>query len=80
MPYTAEQLAALGITDPTQLNLLYWNGTAWAGLLPCGGCTIDTANKTVIVTAAHFSDFALVGPSTVVTPVAKVVFLPLVGR
>ena len=80
VPYTAEQLAALGITDPAQLNLLYWNGTAWAGLLPCSPCSIDTANKMVIVTAAHFSDFALVGPSTVVTPVAKLVFLPLVGR
>ncbi len=80
VPYTDAQLAALGITDPTTLNLLYWNGTAWTGLLPCGGCNIDTANKTVIVTAAHFSDFALVGPSTVVTPVAKLVFLPVVVR
>jgi hypothetical protein len=80
VPYTAEQLAALGITDPTQLNLLTWNGTAWSGLLPCTGCTIDTANKTVIVTADHFSDFALVGPSTVVTPVAQQIFLPLVAR
>lgn len=80
VPYTDAQLAALGITDPTKLNLLVWNGTAWRSLLPCTGCTIDTANKTVIIAAEHFSDFALVGPSAVVSPVAKLVFLPVVVR
>jgi len=80
VPYTDEQLAALGISDPTTLNLLYWTGTAWRALLPCSGCTIDTANKRVTVVADHFSDFALVGPSTVVTPVAKLLYLPVIVR
>ncbi len=79
-PYTDAQLAALGITDPSTLSLLYWNGTAWSAMLPCGGCSIDTVNKVVTVVADHFTDFALVGPSAVVTPVAKSVYLPLVVR
>ncbi|MCB0187930.1 MAG: hypothetical protein KDE31_26865, partial [Caldilineaceae bacterium] len=79
-PYTDAQLAALGITDPQSLNLVTWTGGSWSALLPCSGCSIDPVNKIVTVAADHFSDFALVGPSTVVTPVAQYMYLPVVVR
>ncbi|MEZ4733990.1 MAG: hypothetical protein R3E79_43410 [Caldilineaceae bacterium] len=80
VPYIDAQLAVLGITDPTTLTLVFWNGNTWAPMLPCDGCGIDTVNKVITVVAAHFTDFALVGQGTVVTPDAAKLFLPLVQR
>ncbi|MBX0327775.1 hypothetical protein K2Z83_08810, partial [Oscillochloris sp. ZM17-4] len=73
VPYTDAQLAALGISDPTKLNVAYWGGSAWANMLPCAGCRVDTAGKAVVVVANHFSEFALAGSRTYV-------YLPLVRR
>lgn len=61
IPYTDAQLAAAGVTDPATLTLLYWTGSAWQPLLPCTGCSVDTANRLVTVVADHFTEFVLVG-------------------
>ncbi len=74
VPYTDAQMATLGISDPTKLNVAYWDGTAWKAMLPCEGCSVDPATKTVIVVANHFTEFALVGPGP------KKVYLPLITR
>lgn len=78
--YTDAQLAALGITDPTTLNVAFWNGNAWTPMLPCNGCGVDTVNKTITVVADHFTDFAVIGQGTVVTPGAEQIYLPIVTR
>ncbi|MCE7980383.1 MAG: hypothetical protein DYG89_04270 [Caldilinea sp. CFX5] len=75
LAYDEGDLLAAGITDPTQLNLLFWNGTAWAALLPCTGCAIDTTNRTVTVVLNHFTEFALVGPLP-----KQALYLPLIRR
>ena len=85
VPYTDAQLAALGITDPTTLNVAFWNGTAWTPMLPCAGCSVDTANKVITVVADHFTDFAVFGQSTVVNPPppppgSAMIYLPIVTR
>lgn len=80
IPYTDAQLAALGITDPTTLNLLFWNGSAWTPMLPCTGCGVDTANKVITVIADHFTDFAVAGQGTAEVPGAAQIYLPIVKR
>jgi hypothetical protein len=74
VPYTAAQLAALGVSDPTKLNVAYWNGTAWKAMLPCAGCKVDTVGKAVVVVANHFTEFALVAPNR------SYVYLPMITR
>ncbi|MEO7911526.1 MAG: hypothetical protein ABIV47_17925, partial [Roseiflexaceae bacterium] len=69
--YTSAQLAAAG-ASAASLNLAYWNGNAWVNLLPCAGCSIDSAQHRVTVMVNHFTEFVLHGS------VAKQVFLPLV--
>ncbi len=76
VPYTDAQLTALGITDPTTLNVAFWNGTAWVGMLPCAGCGVDTANKVITVVADHFTDFTVFGQSDVVAPPPPAPWLP----
>ena len=58
--YTDEQLAALGIAE-ADLNLAFWDGTAWVNLLPCAGCGVDTVNNRLTAVLDHFTEFALVG-------------------
>jgi hypothetical protein len=84
IPYTDAQLAAAGITDPTKLNVVRWNGTAWTPLFPCTGCGVDTAGKVVTVVADQLGEFALVGPASAPDPGPgpgpgdQLLFLPLV--
>lgn len=75
LTYDEGDLLAAGITDPTQLNLLFWNGTAWIALLPCTGCAINPTNRTVTVVLNHFTEFALVGPLP-----KQALYLPLIRR
>jgi hypothetical protein len=74
VPFTSAQLAALGITDPTKLNVVYWNGTAWATLLPAAGCSVDTAAQAVVVVTNVSAEFALSGPASLN------VYLPMIVR
>ena len=70
--YTDEQLAVLGIAE-ADLNLAFWDGSAWVNVLPCVGCGVDTVNNRLIVVLDHFTEFALVGSSRKKTllPIAR---------
>jgi hypothetical protein len=50
-----------GIPPEENLNLYYWNGTAWVGILPCDGCVLDTDNNQIIAVLDHLTEFALLG-------------------
>jgi parallel beta-helix repeat protein len=50
-----------GIPAEANLNLYYWNGTAWVGILPCAGCSLDTVNNRITVVLDHLTEFALLG-------------------
>lgn len=50
--------------DEAGLNVAFWNGNAWTYLLPCAGCSVDTANNRVTVVIDHFSAYALVSDFT----------------
>jgi hypothetical protein len=52
-----------GIGNEADLNLYYWDGTAWQGVLPCAGCSIDTAANTLTVLLDHLTEFALLAPA-----------------
>jgi hypothetical protein len=69
--YDAFDLIAAGIGDPSRLNVVFWNGSQWARILPCEGCSIDTVNQRVTVVVDHLTEFALVDPT-------RKVYLPIV--
>ena len=73
--YDDGDLLTARITDPTQLNIVFWDGTAWIPLLPCTDCSINTADHTITVVLDHFTEFALVGPLPL-----QSLYLPLVQR
>jgi hypothetical protein len=50
-----------GILGEDLLNLYWWDGAAWQGLLPCGGCSHDTDGNRFTVLLNHLSEFALLG-------------------
>ena len=50
-----------GISDESSLNLYWWNGSQWVGLLPCAGCSLDTQNNQIVVLLNHLTEFALLG-------------------
>ncbi len=62
-----------GLFEPG-VKLAYWNGSAWINLLPCSGCSIDTANNRITVRLDHFTEFALLGAAE------RRVYLPLTTR
>ena len=37
------------------------NGTAWIGIMPCDGCSLDTVGNHMTVALDHLTDFALLG-------------------
>jgi ELWxxDGT repeat protein len=60
LSYTEQELAALGIAE-AELNLAFWNGSAWVNVLPCAGCGVDTINNRLTAVLDHFTEFALFG-------------------
>ncbi|RRR71275.1 MAG: exo-alpha-sialidase [Candidatus Viridilinea halotolerans] len=67
--YTDAELAAAGISED-DLDLVFWNGSRWVSTNP----TLDRANKRLVTTLDHLTEFALVGQGT------QTVYLPLVRR
>jgi len=59
--YLDSDWQAAGIPAEENLNLYYWNGSAWVGLLPCAGCALDTVNNRITVVLDHLTEFALLG-------------------
>ena len=76
--YTDEQLAALGV-DEADLNLAFWDGSAWVNVLPCAGCGVDTVNNRLTAVLDHFTEFALAGSVAAVDGKSRV-YLPVVLR
>lgn len=77
--YDPSDLLAAGISNPATLNMVYWNGQGWQALLPCAGCGVDTAQRTVTVVLNHLSEFALVAPGAANVG-GRRVFVPLARR
>ncbi len=50
-----------GIPAEENLNLYYWNGTAWVAVLPCAGCSLDTVNNRITAVLDHLTEFVLLG-------------------
>jgi thermitase len=50
-----------GIESECALNLYYWNGSQWGGVLPCPGCSLDTEGNQLVAVLDHFSEFGLMG-------------------
>ncbi len=75
--YDLDDLIAAGIGDAAELTMVYWNGNEWVNMLPCEGCSVDSANKTITVVLDHLTEFALVAPGAAVR---HQVYLPVVLR
>jgi hypothetical protein len=76
--YTDAELAALGL-DEASLNVAFWNGNVWEGILPCAGCSVDTINNRLTLVLDHFTEFVLAGMANSSTTDYKT-FLPLIQR
>jgi hypothetical protein len=59
--YSDADWQAAGIPAEENLNLYYWNGSAWVAILPCAGCSLDTVNNRITVVLDHLTEFALLG-------------------
>lgn len=68
-----------GITDESTLNLYYWNGSRWEGVLLCAGCSLDTVNNKLVAVLDHFSEFGLMGEDGSPTSVALSSFVARSG-
>jgi hypothetical protein len=75
--YTDAQLAALGV-DESKLQVYVFDGVRWVKLLPCPGCSVDTAKNMVTIVLDHFTEFALAGDTRAVP--AGSLFMPLLRR
>jgi len=68
-----------GISDESTLNLYYWNGSQWEGILPCAGCSLDTANNELVAVLDHFTEFGLFGEEASPTSVSLSSFVARSG-
>ena len=59
--YSDADWQAAGIPAEENLNLYFWNGTAWVAILPCEGCSLDTVNNHITAVLDHLTEFALLG-------------------
>ncbi len=59
LTYADADWQAAGITDENQLNLYYWDGSSWVGLLPCDGCSLNTVNNRLMAVLDHLTEFGL---------------------
>ena len=60
-PDLREICGGAGVDDESTLNLYYWNGDQWQGVLPCSGCSLDTDNNVLVAVLGHFSEFGFMG-------------------
>ncbi|MCB8942174.1 MAG: hypothetical protein H6658_00215 [Ardenticatenaceae bacterium] len=63
-----------GIEDESSLNIAWWNGGQWQPLLPCAGCSLDTANNEIVVMLDHLTEFGLFGVEI------ETAYLPLITK
>jgi hypothetical protein len=59
--YEDDDWRGVGIPSEAQLGIYRWESTAWQPLLPCDGCTHDTADNRFTVLLDSLSEFALLG-------------------
>ncbi len=71
--YLDSDWMSAGLASESQLNLSYWDGTAWVNVLPCAGCSLDTVKNILTARLNHLTEFALVG-----APIK--LYLPLIQR
>ena len=60
--YSDADWQAAGIPAEENLNLYYWNGSAWVGILPSAGCSLDTVNNRITAVLDHLTSSALGSP------------------
>jgi hypothetical protein len=68
-----------GIEDESNLNLYYWDGSQWEGVLPCAGCSLDIVNNELVAVLGHFSEFGLMGDEAEPTRVSVSSFVARSG-
>ncbi|MFN2241317.1 MAG: hypothetical protein ACK2U2_03450, partial [Anaerolineae bacterium] len=73
--YGALGLQAAGAAaEEEPLNLYWWDGDTWRGLLPCEGCSHDTGGQSFTVVLDHLTEFAVLAGE----PYTSRLYLPLI--
>jgi hypothetical protein len=70
-------LQAAGAGAEEQLNLYWWDGGTWQGLLPCNGCSHDIEGQRFIVVLDHLTEFAVLAGQP---PHSSRLYLPLIMK
>ena len=63
-----------GIADENDLNVYWWNGSTWIGMLPCAGCSHDTVHNKFVLVLDHLTEFTIMKSEGTET----YVYLPLI--
>lgn len=61
LTYQEEDLQAGGIGDENTLNIYFWGGSGWVGLLPCDSCHRNPANNRIVASLDFMGEFTLLG-------------------
>jgi hypothetical protein len=64
-----------GIEDESYLNIYWWDGSTWVGLLPCISCEHNMTNNQFTIALNHFTEFALLGDDK---PPSQQIYLPVI--
>jgi hypothetical protein len=73
--YGEGDLGAAGSEVEPYLNLYWWDGGAWRGILPCAGCSHNTEGQTFTVVLDHLTEFALMAGEP---PPKSYLYLPVI--
>jgi hypothetical protein len=66
---------AAGADRVETLNLYWWDGATWQGLLPCEGCYHDIEGQRFVVVLDHLTEFAVLAGQQ---PYSSLQYLPLI--
>lgn len=69
-----------GVSTEDSLNLYSNSGLGWQPLLPCQGCSHNTAENVITVQLNHLTEFALFGKLAVLPEQPKNIYLPFIEQ
>jgi len=73
--YDDNDWQSAGVANESDLNLYWWNGSSWQGILPCDGCSHDTDANRIVVRLDHLTEFAVMAQQAL-----RQIFLPAVSK
>ncbi len=67
--YSDDDWQNAGIINESMLNIHWWNGNIWVPVLPCDGCSHDTATNEFVLILDHLTEFAMLSSEQIPTAI-----------